>query len=104
MKDQIVPETNNVLPERQTRAAAATNPNNSYSLYHEEYLLQGDLESALKKVTEVISETATKLNTCIQQRRLWKIFSKETQSFKNDGLNDILRSRTDENFDCSDFL
>ena len=68
MKDQIVPETKNVLPERQTRAAAATNPNNSYSLYHEEYLLQGDLESALKKVTEVISETATKLNTCIQQR------------------------------------
>ena len=68
MKDQIVPETNNVLPERQTKAAAATNPNNSYSLLHEDYLLQGDLESALKKVTVVISETATKLNPCIQER------------------------------------
>ena len=32
---------------------------------------------------------------------LWKIFSKERQSFKNDGLSDILRLRTDENFDCS---
>ena len=68
MKDQIVPETNNVLLERQTKAAAATNPNNSYSLLHEDYLLQGDLESALKKVTVVISEVATKLNTCIQER------------------------------------
>ena len=68
MKDQIVPETNNVLPERQTRAAAATNPNNSYSLFHKDYLLQGDLESAHKKVTEVISEIATKLDTYIQQR------------------------------------
>ena len=68
MKDQIVPQTNNVLPERQTKAAAATNPNNSYSLLHEDYLLQGDLESALKKVTVVISETATKLNPCIQER------------------------------------
>ena len=68
MKDQIVPETNNVLPERQTKAAATTNPNNSYSLLHEDYLLQGDLESALKKVTVVISETATKLNPCIQER------------------------------------
>ena len=32
---------------------------------------------------------------------LCKIFSKERQSFKNDGLNDILRLRIDENFDCS---
>ena len=67
MKDQIVPENNNVLPECKTRAVATTNPN-SYSLFHEDYLLQGDLESALRKVTEVISEIATKLNTCIQQR------------------------------------
>ena len=32
---------------------------------------------------------------------LWKIFSKERKSFKNDGLNYILHLCTDENFDCS---
>ena len=31
---------------------------------------------------------------------LWRIFSKERQSFKDEGLNDLLRLRTDQNFDA----
>ena len=34
---------------------------------------------------------------------LCKIFAKERQSCKNDGLNDILHLCTDENFDCSHY-
>ena len=67
--EQLSNEEDNIIPERQTRAAAAENPNDDFCEFHG-YLLTGSLDSAmevnLKEFKTIVESLIKALKSCLE--------------------------------------